>query len=787
VAGPPTTPDPALEVALLTEPGKMRVYELAKSLNLDSKRLIDLMRRLKMDVRNHMSTLDQETIDRVTEIVMGRKREATEATPEPPVVLGSGGRPTGGTPPPKRERREPPLPTKRPEPNRVISGPRRPQPLPGETAPDEEEDTVLLYEEDRATPRRVPVRSQKRPEETRGPSRRKIISSPREKGRAPGHGGPRGRTPLRGPVPVPERRTVVVEGPLTVMGVSQHFGIPVAEVIKKLMQLGVMATINQEVDADTQELLAHEFGLQVEVKAQGPSLEEELLTPTPDAPESLQPRAPVVTVMGHVDHGKTSLLDTIRSSRVTAQEAGGITQHIGAYSVPVKGRRVVFLDTPGHEAFTAMRARGAQVTDIAVLVVAADDGVMPQTIEALNHARAAGVPIVVAINKIDKPDADPNRVMQQLAEHGLVPEEWGGDTVMVPVSARTGQGVDQLLEMLLLVADLRELRANPDKPARGVIIEARLDRGRGPVATLLVQEGTLHVGDNYVVGSVFGRVRALLDDKGKPVKKAGPSTPVEVLGLPAVPEAGDVFIAVQDEKKGRLLAEQRAEQAHRRGLSGESRSTLQDLFQKIEAGEAQELRIVLKADVHGSLEALHQALERLSTDAVKVRVLHEGVGAISESDVSLAAASSALVVGFNVRPDPQGRKAAEERHVDVRTYRVIYEVIEDIEAALKGMTAPEIKEVVLGHAQVREVFRIPKAGVVAGSYVTDGKVTRQGRVRVVRDGTIIYDGRVQSLRRFKDDVREVGQGLECGIAIERFQDIKEGDVLEVYTLEEVPA
>lgn len=587
-----------------------------------------------------------------------------------------------------------------------------------------------------------------------------------------------------------ERRPVVAKkvtilGPLTVKELAEKLNLPAADVIKKLLEMGVLATINQELDRETAMIVATEFGAEVK---EPEVTEEQLLVEDREVEEPedealLKPRPPVVTVMGHVDHGKTSLLDAIRHTRVTDQEAGGITQHIGAYTVEWNGRRVVFIDTPGHEAFTAMRARGAKVTDIAVLVVAADDGVMPQTVEAINHARAAGVPIVVAINKIDRADARPERVKQQLSEHGLIAEDWGGDTVMVPVSARTGENLDRLLEMILLVADLQELKANPDRPARGTIIEARLDRGRGPVGTVIVQAGTLRVGDAFVAGLTWGKVRAMVDDRGQQVKEAGPSTPVEVIGFEEVPQAGDILRVVPDEHMARNVAEQR--QLRHRTEQQARRVGLEDFMRQARAGEARELRLVLKADVQGSVEALRQALLKLEHPEVRVAIIHEGVGAISESDIMLASASGAIVIGFNVRPDVNARRAAEEQGVEVRTYRIIYELLDDVRAAMRGLLKPTLREVPLGRAQVRATFHVPKVGNVAGCYVTEGKVVRGAQVRVVRDGTVVHEGRIDSLKRFKEDVREVPAGMECGIFIERFQDVKEGDELEVYTVEEV--
>jgi len=574
---------------------------------------------------------------------------------------------------------------------------------------------------------------------------------------------------------------VTLEGSLTVQELANRMGRQANEIIRKLISLGIMAGLNDELDQETAALVAGEFGVEVRLRTERPATEIE---EPKDDPSAMRERPPVVTVMGHVDHGKTSLLDAIRHTNVTAQEAGGITQHIGAYQVEVNGRKITFIDTPGHEAFTSMRARGAQVTDIAVLVVAADDGVMPQTVEAINHARAAGVPIVVAINKMDKPDANPERVKQQLAEHGLIPEEWGGETICVPVSALKHQGLEDLLEMLLLVADLQGLSADPTRPAKGVVLESELDRGRGPVATVLVQKGTLRVGDNFVVGASFGRVRAMLDDQGRTVKEAGPSMPVRVLGLEEVPQAGDILQVVPDDKTAREVAEaRRAEQ--RRGLPQERPTSLEDLFRQVEAKETKELNVIVKADVHGSVEAVRHALERLGNEEVKIRVIHGGVGAISESDVMLASASRAMIVGFNVRPEPGARHAAEEEKVEIRLYRVIYELLEEMKSLLSGLLEPEIREVQLGRAEVRATFHVPKVGVVAGCYVLEGKVARNALARLIRDGKVIYEGRVGSLKRFKDDVREVVQGYECGIGLENYNDIKVGDTIEAYVQEKV--
>lgn len=577
-------------------------------------------------------------------------------------------------------------------------------------------------------------------------------------------------------------KSVEIPASITVKEFAQTLEVAATEIIKKLMLLGVMATINQEIDIDTATLVGQELG--VEVKAA--KTQEEILQveEVNDNPEDLKPRWPVVTIMGHVDHGKTSLLDVIREANVTSQEAGGITQHIGAYQVPVGEKKITFLDTPGHEAFTAMRARGAQVTDIAILVVAADDGVMPQTVEAINHAKAAGIPIIVAVNKMDKPGANPDRVKQELTEHELVAEEWGGETICVPVSAKEKTGIDNLLEMILLVAEMKELKANPNRPAKGTVIESQLDKGRGPVATVLVQTGTLEVGDSIVAGSVFGKVRALVNDKGKRVKKAGPSVPVEIIGLEELPEAGDVFNKV-DDRIARQLAAKRQQYKRETELKKNQKVTLDDLFSRIKEGEIKDLNIVLKADVHGSIEALRQSLERLSNDEVRVRVIHSGVGAIGETDVVLASASNAIVIGFNVRPNPMAKRTQEREKVDVRLYRVIYNAIEDVQKAMEGLLAPEFQEVVLGRAEVRATFKVPKAGTIAGCFVTEGKITRNGEVRILRDNVVIFEGKIESLKRFKDDAREVASGFECGIGIERFNDIKENDVIEVFTMEEV--
>lgn len=579
---------------------------------------------------------------------------------------------------------------------------------------------------------------------------------------------------------------ITVPEEITVGELAALLKMTAAEVIKKLFALGMMATVNEVIDYDTAEIVATELGAKVE-KEVVVTIEERIIDDTVDAEEDLQPRDPVVVVMGHVDHGKTSLLDAIRNTSVTSTEAGGITQHIGAYRVQTPEGKITFLDTPGHAAFTSMRARGAMATDIAILVVAADDGIMPQTIEAINHAKAANVSIIVAINKMDKPGASPDRIMQQLTEHDLVPEEWGGDVICIPVSAKTHQGIDKVLESINLVAEMLELKANPNRAAKGIVIEAKLDKGRGPVATVLVQNGTLKTGDTIVAGTSVGRVRVMTNENGKVLDSAGPSVPVEIMGLAEVPQAGDTFDAVSDEKLARELVEQRKREAKEEEFKQYQKVTLDNLFSSISQGEMKELNIIVKADVQGSVEAVKQNVEKLSNDEVKVKVIHGSVGAINESDVMLANASNAIIVGFNVRPDPVAAEIAERDGVDMRMYRVIYDCIEELEAAIKGMLAPKFREVVLGRAEVRNVFKLSSAGMIAGSYVLDGKITRNSQIRVVRDGIVIFEDAIASLKRFKEDAKEVASGYECGVGLEKFNDIKEGDILEAFIMEEVKA
>lgn len=579
-------------------------------------------------------------------------------------------------------------------------------------------------------------------------------------------------------------KKIIVRGNMTVGETAKLLHKDASEVIKKLIFLGVMATINQELDIDTILLLAGEFGVEVEVKI--PVEEDRFETVEEnDAPEELKERPPVVTIMGHVDHGKTTLLDAIRSTNVSSGEAGGITQHIGAYQVEINNKKITFLDTPGHEAFTAMRARGAQVTDMTIIVVAADDGVMPQTVEAINHAKAAGLPIIVAVNKIDKPDANPDKVKQELTEYELVPEEWGGDTIFVNVSAKQRMGLEDLLEMILLVAEVNEYKANPDKRARGTVIEAELDKGRGPVARILVQHGTLKVGDAFVAGNCFGRIRAMVNDKGRRLKEAGPSTPVEITGLTEVPGAGDPFMVFEDERKARNIADKRAITHRQSELNTNTRVTLDDLFQHIKDGEIKDLNVIIKGDVQGSVEALKGSLNKIEVEGVRVKIIHSGAGAITESDIILAAASNAIVIGFNVRPDVQAKQTAEQEKVDIRLHRVIYNVIEEIEQAMKGMLDPEYKETVIGHAEVRNTFKVSKVGTIAGCMVTSGKIARNAEVRLIRDGIVVHEGKIDSLKRFKDDAKEVAQGYECGITLASYSDVKEGDVIEAFIMETV--
>ena len=702
---------------------KVRVYELAKELGIASKKLIEVMENMDIKVNNHMSTLTDDEAEKVMSILTGK---------------------TGDRQPDKEDAEaKKDGAVKKPEEKAEA----KTEEKPGKKAEAKKEDTG---------------------EEKPAPSRKARKAIQEEK---------------RAAAIKAQKPKIRLEGQVTVAELAGHFDLPATQLITELMDMGVMASLNQPLSPESVELLADEHGFEIDY-IEDP-VEEELLAVCEDEGGREILRKPVVTVLGHVDHGKTSLLDSIRSAKVTDGEFGGITQHIGAYQVDVNNKQIVFLDTPGHEAFTAMRARGAQVTDIAVLVVAADDGVMPQTIEAINHVKAAQVPIMVAVNKIDKPEANPDRVKQQLSEHALISEEWGGDTIFVNVSAITGDGIEELLEMILLLAEVGELKACPERTARGTVIEAKLDRGRGPVATVLVQDGTLSVGESLICGSIAGKIRAMNNDRGERIKSAGPSTPVEILGLNDVPLAGDSFQVVGDDKVARQVAEKRAaklKEASRRV----QRVTLDDLFKQIQEGEVKDLNLILKADVQGSLEAVQDALNKLSLEEVQIKIIHTGVGAINESDIMLASASNAIVIGFNVRPDANARRLAEQDQVDIRLYRVIYEAIEDIKNAVTGLLKPIMKEVILGQAEVREVFKVSRLGNIAGSYVIEGKITRNAMIRIIRDGTVVHDkGKIDSLKRFKDDVKEVLTGYECGILLENFNDLNEGDIIEAYTMEQV--
>ncbi|MDD7447027.1 MAG: translation initiation factor IF-2 [Clostridiales bacterium] len=656
-----------------------------------------------------------------------------------------------------------------------------------ELTPTVEKERVSNYD-----PNKKMYQRQHDPEQQRGNSRHK--GGVRETGIMPGddemrRGGSRKKgkqvSAQQMMAPIKIEKAYMTAETITVKDLTERIGKPAGDIIKKLLLLGIMATINQELDYDTASLVCSEFGVDLELKLDKTAEDTLAAENFEDAESDLVERPPVVTIMGHVDHGKTTLLDYIRKSHVTAGDAGGITQHIGAYQVNLHGRLITFLDTPGHEAFTAMRMRGAQATDIAILVVAADDGVMPQTIEAINHAKAANVPIIVAINKMDKEGANPDRIKQDLTNYNLVCEEWGGDTIMVPISAAKGDNIDTLLEMILLEADMLQLKANPNRQARGIIIEARLDKGRGPVATVLVQNGTLHVGDTVVAGMAYGRVRAMMNERGERVKAAPPSTPVEVIGFGDVPEAGDEINAVEDTELSRKVAEERRSKQRAAMIKASSKVSLDDLFTKISEGELKDLNLIIKADVQGSVEAVKQSLERLSNDQVRVRTIHGSVGAITENDVMLASTAGAIIIGFNVRPENNARDMAAREGVDIRLYRIIYNAIEDVEKAMKGLLAPEFREVILGHAQVRNTFRISGVGTIAGCYVTDGKLQRNAQVRLLRDNVVVFEGNLDSLRRFKDDVKEISTGYECGVGLEKYNDVKENDVIECFTNEQV--
>ncbi|MED4015300.1 MULTISPECIES: translation initiation factor IF-2 [Sutcliffiella] len=725
---------------------KIRVYEFAKQNNISSKEVITKLKELNVDVANHMSTIDDASLKKLQQTYSAKQTNKTEGNDQ---VKESNNKEV-----------------KRPSTTTVKEGNKKQTSNSGQASnnnkkPEKKNNNTQQNQNNQnrgnKNKKQQKNRNNQQQQKQQAPQQPKVKELPSK---------------------------ITFSESLSVAELAKKLHKEPSEIIKKLFMLGVMATINQELEKDAIELIASEYGVEVEEEivldvTDLANYEEE------DTEEQLEERPPVVTIMGHVDHGKTTLLDSIRNTKVTAGEAGGITQHIGAYQVTVEGKKITFLDTPGHAAFTTMRARGAKVTDITILVVAADDGVMPQTVEAINHAKAAEVPIIVAVNKIDKPTANPDRVMQELTEHGLIPEDWGGDTIFVPLSALTGDGIDSLLEMILLVSEVEELKANPNRKANGTVIEAQLDKGRGSVATLLVQTGTLKVGDPIVVGNTFGKVRAMVNDLGRRVKQVGPSTPVEITGLNDVPLAGDTFLVFSDEKSARQVGEARAQKQLQEQRSEKTRVTLDDLFEHIKQGEMKEINLIVKADVQGSAEALAAALYKIDVEGVKVKIIHTGVGAITESDVILASASNAIVIGFNVRPDVNAKRTADVEKVDIRLHRIIYKVIEEIEAAMQGMLDPEFEEKIIGQVEVRTTFKVSKVGTIAGSYVTDGKITRDSGIRLIRDGIVIFEGQLDALKRFKDDVKEVSQGYECGITIKNFNDIKEGDVIEAYVMQEI--
>lgn len=764
---------------------KYRVHEVAKDFKMNSKDVAQILTDYATTPKNHMQVLEDNELDIIFEyltqhhevddlaevfnVPAPEKKAESEKTSEEAVVSAQAGEATQPEKKPAEEKSE---------------KPHQPRQAPEKRIVDTRGTTVNLAKFDEHVETLVPDRAQNM---QRGKEKIKNKNN-RQGGQVPSS---KRRQEERDKIQrlqfeIAKKAPVKVSIPdeISVGELAIRMKKTGSEVVRQLIRLGTMASLSDVIDYDTAALVAMEMGCKVEKEVKV-TVEEMLIDAHEDKPEDLSPRAPVVVVMGHVDHGKTSLLDHIRRANVAEGEAGGITQHIGAYSIMVHGNPITFLDTPGHEAFTSMRARGAMVTDIAILVVAADDGIMPQTIESINHAKAAEIPIIVAINKMDKPGANPERIRQQLTEYGLVSEDWGGDTIICPISAKNGEGVDNLLEMVLLTAEMRELKANPNRAAKGAVIEARLDKGRGPIMTVLVQNGTLHQGDTIIAGTSVGHVRMMTNDKGEDVKDAGPSIPVSIAGMSEVPHAGDTFNAVDDERMARELVAQRKQENKDATLGVVKKVSLEDLFAQIQQGEIKDFNIIVKADVQGSAEAVKASLEKLSNEEVRVRVIHNAVGAISESDVMLAATSGALIVGFNIRPDNAARDYASRAGVDIRLYRVIYDCINEIEAAMKGMLAPKFKEVISGHAEVRQTIHVSKIGTVCGSYVTDGKIVRGAKARVVRDGVVVYEGELASLRRFKDDVKEVSENYECGISLEKFDDVKEGDVIEAFIMEKI--
>ncbi|EAE8882073.1 translation initiation factor IF-2 [Listeria monocytogenes] len=776
---------------------KVRVYEYAKEHQVSSKKVIEALKDLGIEVANHMSTINENALRQLDNAVDGTNKKAE--APKKETTSNENGNSKGPNKPNMTNSNE-----KSNKPNKPAGQANKPatanksqgaKPATNKPANTGNQTQASGNQQAGGQKRNNNNNSNRpgggNPNRPGGNNRPNRGGNFNNKGRNTKKKGKLNHSTVPPTPPKPKElpEKIVFSESLTVAELAKKLYREPSELIKKLFMLGVVATINQSLDKDAIELICDDYGVQVEeeIKVDVTDLDvyfENELNEVVDESKLVE-RPPVVTIMGHVDHGKTTLLDSLRNTKVTLGEAGGITQHIGAYQLEIHDKKITFLDTPGHAAFTAMRARGAQITDITILVVAADDGVMPQTIEAINHAKAAGMPIIVAVNKIDKPQANPDRVMQELTEYELVPEAWGGDTIFAPISAKFGEGLENLLDMILLVSEVEELKANPDRRAIGSVIEAELDKGRGPVATLLVQDGTLNIGDPIVVGNTFGRVRAMVNDLGRRVKKVGPSTPVEITGLNDVPQAGDRFVVFEDEKTARNIGETRASRALVAQRSATNRVSLDNLFEHMKAGEMKEVNVIIKADVQGSVEALAASLRKIDVEGVNVKIIHTAVGAINESDITLAAASNAIIIGFNVRPTTQAREAAENESVDIRLHRVIYKAIDEIEAAMKGMLDPEFQEKIIGQAQVRQTINVSKVGTIAGCYVTDGKITRDSGVRIIRDGIVVFEGEIATLKRFKDDAKEVAKGYECGITVQNFNDIKEDDVIEAYVMEEI--
>ncbi|EIA19868.1 translation initiation factor IF-2 [Listeria fleischmannii] len=769
---------------------KIRVYEYAKKQQISSKEVIEKLRVLGVEVANHMSTINENALRQLDES-FSKKNQPVKETKETKQNAGTSREQSklnnqGNKKPVSQNRADKPQTnTANKASNQTSNQTNRPNQGSGQGQ------TQGANRNNNQGGNRN-NQGGRNNNQNRGGKNNNQRGGFNQQNRSGKNTKKKGKTNYSTTPPTPPKpkelpEKIVFSESLTVGELAKKLYREPSEIIKKLFLLGVVATINQSLDKDAIELICSEYGVEVEeeIKVDITDLDVYFENAAEEDAGHLEERPPVVTIMGHVDHGKTTLLDSLRNTKVTLGEAGGITQHIGAYQLDVRGKKITFLDTPGHAAFTAMRARGAQITDITILVVAADDGVMPQTIEAINHAKAAGMPIIVAVNKIDKPQANADRVMQELTEYELIPEDWGGDTIFAPISAKFGEGLDNLLDMILLVSEVEELKANPERRAIGTVVEAELDKGRGSVATLLVQDGTLNIGDPIVVGNTFGRVRAMVNDLGRRVKKVGPSTPVEITGLSGVPQAGDRFVVFEDEKTARSVGETRAAKALQEQRSATNRVSLDNLFEHMKAGEMKEVNVIIKADVQGSVEALAASLRKIDVEGVNVKIIHTAVGAINESDITLAAASNAIVIGFNVRPTTQAREGAENEGVDIRLHRVIYKAIEEIEAAMKGMLDPEYEEKIIGQALVRQTFNVSKVGTIAGCYVTDGKITRDSGVRLIRDGIVVFEGTLSTLKRFKDDAKEVAKGFECGITIENFNDIKEDDVIEAYVMEEI--